>query len=146
MNHEHFMQLALREAEQAFSEDEVPIGAVVVMNERVIARGHNMTEKLGDPTAHAELIALTAAFNALGSKYLPEATLYVTIEPCAMCAGALYWSQIGQVVFGAPDDKSSYRRNQPGRSPFHPRTVLIGGILADDCVQLMKDFFKNKRT
>jgi tRNA(adenine34) deaminase len=146
MNHEHFMQLALREAEQAFAAEEVPIGAVVVMNDKVIARGHNMTEKLCDPTAHAEMIALTAAFNALGSKYLPEATLYVTIEPCAMCAGALYWGQIGRVVFGASDDKSSYRRNQPGRSPFHPRTELIGGILADDCAQLMKDFFKSKRS
>lgn len=139
------MQLALREAEQAFAAEEVPIGAVVVLHDRVIARGHNMTEKLCDPTAHAEMIALTAAFNALGSKYLPEATLYVTVEPCTMCAGALYWGQIGRVVFGASDDKSSYRRNQPGRSPFHPRTELIGGILADDCAQLMKDFFKTKR-
>jgi tRNA(adenine34) deaminase len=145
MTHEHFMQLALREAERAFESDEVPIGAIVVMNDKVIARGHNMTEKLCDPTAHAEMIALTAAFNAIGSKYLPDATLYVTIEPCAMCAGALYWSQIGKVVFGASDDKSSYRRNQPERSPFHPRTELTGGILADDCAQLMKDFFKNKR-
>ena len=145
MTDEHFMRLALREAEQAFEADEVPIGAIVVMNEKVIARGHNMTEKLCDPTAHAEMIALTAAFNALGSKYLPEATLYVTVEPCGMCAGALYWSQIGRVVFGASDDKSSYRRNQPGRSPFHPRSELIGGILADECAQLMKDFFLNKR-
>ena len=132
------MKLALREAQQAFEADEVPIGAVVVMNDQVIARGHNMTEKLCDPTAHAEMIALTSAFNALGSKYLPEATLYVTIEPCGMCAGALYWGQVG-------DDKSGYRRSQPGRSPFHPRTELIGGILADDCAQLMKDFFLNKR-
>ncbi|MFM7671503.1 MAG: nucleoside deaminase [Bacteroidota bacterium] len=145
MNHEHFMQLALREAEKAFDEEEVPIGAIVVMNEKIIARGHNMTEKLCDPTAHAEMIALTAAFNALGSKYLPEATLYVTVEPCGMCAGALYWAQLGSVVFGASDDKSSYRRNQPGRSPFHPRTQLIGGILADDCARLMKDFFLHKR-
>lgn len=145
MNHEHFMRLALREAEQAFVADEVPIGAVVVMNNQVIARGHNMTEKLCDPTAHAEMIALTAAFNALGSKYLPDATLYVTVEPCGMCAGALYWGQVGCVVFGASDDKSGYRRSQPGRSPFHPRTELIGGILADDCARLMKDFFLNKR-
>jgi tRNA(adenine34) deaminase len=145
MNHEHYMKLALREAQQAFEADEVPIGAVVVMNDQVIARGHNMTEKLCDPTAHAEMIALTSAFNALGSKYLPEATLYVTIEPCGMCAGALYWGQVGRVVFGASDDKSGYRRCQPGRSPFHPRTELIGGILADDCAQLMKDFFLNKR-
>jgi tRNA(adenine34) deaminase len=145
MTDEHFMRLALREAECAFEADEVPIGAIVVMNEKVIARGHNMTEKLCDPTAHAEMIALTAAFNAMGSKYLPEATLYVTIEPCGMCAGALYWSQIGRVVFGAGDDKSSYRRNQPGRSPFHPSTALTGGILSDDCAQLMKDFFYQKR-
>lgn len=146
MNHEHFMRLALREAEQAFEADEVPIGAIVVMNDQIIARGHNMTEKLGDPTAHAEMIALTSAFNALGSKYLPEATLYVTVEPCGMCAGALYWGQVGRVVFGASDDKSGYRRTQPGRSPFHPRTELIGGILADDCSRLMKDFFQNKRS
>lgn len=145
MDHEHFMRLALREAQQAFDADEVPIGALVVMNDQIIARGHNMTEKLCDPTAHAEMIALTSAFNALGSKYLPEATLYVTVEPCGMCAGALYWGQVGRVVFGAADDKSGYRRTQPGRSPFHPRTELIGGILADDCAQLMKDFFRNKR-
>ncbi len=145
MHHEHFMRLALREAETAFAADEVPIGAVVVMQDKVIARGHNMTEKLCDPTAHAEMIALTSAFHALGSKYLPDATLYVTIEPCGMCAGALYWSQIGRVVFGASDEKSSYRRSHPGRSPFHPRTELIGGILTDECAQLMKEFFKNKR-
>ena len=145
MTHEHYMKLALREAQQAFEADEVPIGAVVVMNDQVIARGHNMTEKLCDPTAHAEMIALTSAFNALGSKYLPEATLYVTIEPCGMCAGALYWAQLGGVVFGASDDKSGYRRSQPARSPFHPRTELIGGILSDECAQLMKDFFLNKR-
>lgn len=146
MTDEHFMRLALREAERAFEADEVPIGAIVVMNDKVIARGHNMTEKLCDPTAHAEMIALTAAFNALGSKYLPEATLYVTIEPCGMCAGALYWGQIGRIVFGASDDKSSYRRNQPARSPFHPRTTLTGGILSDECAQLMKDFFAAKRS
>ncbi len=149
MNDEYYMQQALRQAQQAFDEDEVPIGAVVVMNNKIIARGYNQTEKLNDCTAHAEIIALTSAFNNLGSKYLPEATLYVTVEPCLMCAGALYWSKIGRVVFGAADDKNGYRRGDAGAAvegwPFHPKTILTGGVLADECVTLMRDFFRSKR-
>lgn len=149
MNDEYFMQQALKEALHAYNEDEVPIGAVVVMNERIIARGHNQTERLNDCTAHAEIIALTSAFNFLGSKYLPEASLYVTVEPCLMCAGALYWSKIGKVVFGADDDKNGYRRGAPSSPlpgwPFHPKTTLVKGVLAKDCVALMQKFFRDKR-
>src|SRR6218665_478293 len=106
MTDEYYMMLALKEAKRVFEEGEVPVGAIVVLNEKTIARGYNMVEKLNDPTAHAEMIALTSAFNSLGSKYLPEATLYVTVEPCCMCAGALYWSKIGKIVFGADDEKN----------------------------------------
>jgi tRNA(adenine34) deaminase len=145
MHDEHFMKLALKEAQQAFEEEEIPIGAVVVADNKVIARGHNMTERLQDPTAHAEMIALTSAFNALGSKYLPECTLYVTVEPCFMCAGALYWSKIGRVVFGTPDEKNGYKKTAGENSPFHPQTKVEYGVLQEDCAQLMKDFFKLKR-
>jgi tRNA(adenine34) deaminase len=149
MTDEYYMQQALKEARLAYDEDEVPIGAVVVMNNRIIARGHNQTERLNDCTAHAEIIALTSAFNNLGSKYLPEATLYVTVEPCLMCAGALYWSKIGRVVFGAEDDKNGYRRGSPDATaegwPFHPKTQLTGGILREECAALMKDFFRARR-
>jgi tRNA(adenine34) deaminase len=145
MHDEHFMKQALREAQQAFDEDEIPIGAVVVANNRVIARGHNMTEKLQDPTAHAEMIALTSAFNALGSKYLPECTLYVTVEPCSMCAGASYWSKIGRVVYGTPDEKNGYKRLTGTASPFHPSTQVEYGVLQEECASLMKEFFKSKR-
>lgn len=144
---EHYMRQALREAKKAFDEDEVPVGAVIVMNERIIARGYNQVEKLTDSTAHAEIIALTTAFNFLGSKYLPDATLYVTLEPCVMCSGALYWSKIGRVVYGADDEKNGYNRiaGKKGISPFHPKTILNAGILKEECAQLMKDFFKSKR-
>ena len=145
MHDEHFMKQALREAQQAFDEDEIPIGAVVVANNRVIARGHNMTEKLQDPTAHAEMIALTSAFNALGSKYLPECTLYVTVEPCSMCAGASYWSKIGRIVYGTPDEKNGYKRLTGTASPFHPSTQVEYGVLQEECAALMKEFFKSKR-
>ena len=145
MHDEHFMKQALREAQQAFAEDEIPIGAVVVANNRVIARGHNMTEKLQDPTAHAEMIALTSAFNALGSKYLPECTLYVTVEPCSMCAGASYWSKIGRIVYGTPDEKNGYKRLTGTASPFHPSTQVEYGVLQEECAALMKEFFKSKR-
>src|SRR6201992_4231182 len=132
MNDEYFMQQALKEAKLTYEEDEVPIGAVVVMGGRVIARGHNQTERLTDRTAHAEIIALTSAFNHLGSKYLPDATLYVTIEPCLMCAGALYWSKIGRIVYGADDDKNGYRRGAPASPlpnwPFHPKTTPLKGL------------------
>ena len=149
MNDEYFMKHALKEALQAYNEDEVPIGAVVVLNDRIIGRGHNQTERLNDCTAHAEIIALTAAFNHLGSKYLPEASIYVTVEPCLMCAGALYWSKIGKVVFGAEDDKNGYRRGNPDTLlagwPFHPKTTLVRGVLADECAGLMRDFFRARR-
>lgn len=139
------MQLALREAEQAFEEGEVPVGAVVVLNNRVIARGHNMVERLKDPTAHAEMIALTAAFNQLGGKYLEDATLYVTVEPCLMCAGALYWSKISRIVWGAPDEKNGHRRITGTQSPFHPKAIQATGVLQEACTRLMKDFFKARR-
>jgi tRNA(adenine34) deaminase len=145
MTDEQYMQLALKEAQRAFEEDEVPVGAIVVMNGRVIGKGYNQVEKLTDSTAHAEIIALTAAFNFLGSKYLPDATLYVTVEPCLMCSGALYWSKIGKIVYGAEDEKNGYRRVAGNNSPFHPKTELVGGILKEECAQLMKDFFKVKR-
>ena len=139
------MMQALKEARMAFDEEEIPIGAVVVVDQKIIARGRNMTEKLSDPTAHAEMIALTSAFNALGSKYLPQAILYVTVEPCLMCAGAAYWSKLGSVVYGADDEKNGYKKTTAANWPFHPKTELVRGILKDDCAQLMKDFFKTKR-
>jgi tRNA(adenine34) deaminase len=145
MTDEYFMMQAIKEAKKALEDDEIPIGAIVVINERIIARGHNMTEKLNDPTAHAEMIALTSAFNLLGSKYLPEATLYVTVEPCLMCAGAIYWSKLGKLVYGADDEKNGYKKTTGVTWPFHPRTELIRGVLKDDCAKLMKDFFKTKR-
>lgn len=145
MTDDYFMMQALKEASQALEEEEVPIGAVVVINGRIIARGHNMTEKLKDPTAHAEMIALTSAFNALGAKYLPEASLYVTIEPCLMCAGAIYWSKLGRIVYGADDDKNGYRRTSRENWPFHPKAELVKGIMADECARLMKEFFDKRR-
>lgn len=145
MNDEHFMKQALVQAQTAFEEEEVPVGAVVVVNNRIISRGYNQVEKLNDPTAHAEIIALTSAFNYLGSKYLPDATIYVTVEPCLMCAGALYWSKIGRVVFGAADEKNGYLHITGNTSPFHPKTVLVSGILKEECATLMKSFFKQKR-
>jgi len=143
--------MALREAQKAFDMGEVPVGAVVVWNDKVIARGHNQVELLHDCTAHAEMIALTAAFSELGSKYLPEGTLYVTVEPCLMCCGALHWSKIGRIVYGAGDEKNGYRKyvkEDAGHQPqhvFHPKTRLSHGILAEECAQLMKDFFRIRR-
>ena len=145
MTDEHFMKQALREAQKAYEEGEVPVGAVVVIGDLIIARGYNMVEKLKDPTAHAEIIALTAAFNQLGAKYLPEATLYVTVEPCLMCAGALFWSKIGRVVWGADDEKNGYKRVTKNEWPFHPKTVIEKGILKEECSSLMKSFFTDKR-
>ena len=142
---EYFMKQALLQAQIAFEEDEVPIGAVVISNNKIIARGYNQVEKLNDPTAHAEIIALTSAFNFLGSKYLPEATLYATVEPCLMCAGALYWSKVGRVVYGAADEKNGYLRVTGATSPFHPKTVILRGVLRDECAILMKSFFQSKR-
>ncbi len=142
---EYFMREALRQARLAFDAGEIPIGAVVTWGSKIISRGYNQVEQLNDSTAHAEMIALTAAFNQLGSKYLPEATLYVTIEPCLMCSGALYWSKIGRVVYGAADVKNGYARITGNNSPFHPKTELVHGILSDECAQLMKDFFIARR-
>lgn len=140
---EHWMRQALREAELAFQADEVPVGAVVVYNDRVIARAHNLTERLNDVTAHAEMQAITAAADHLGGKYLEECTLFVTLEPCVMCAGALQWAHVGRIVFGAFDEKAGYRRI--GSRLLHPRTKVTGGILEAQCADLMKAFFRKKR-
>lgn len=140
---EHFMKLALKEAEIALDKDEVPVGAVVVSGYQVIARGHNLSETLNDVTAHAEMQAITAAANHIGGKYLKKCTLYVTLEPCVMCAGALYWSQIDKVVYGAKDEKRG--ATQIPKNLFHPKTEVIGGILETDCSQLITDFFRSKR-
>ena len=143
---EYYMSLAMRQAEEAFDADEVPVGAVVVCNGKVIGCGYNQTETLNDVTAHAEMIALTAAENNLGGKYLPQCTLYVTVEPCIMCAGALGWSQIGRIVYGASDSKRGFTRFcQEGLSPLHPKTIVTSGIMEEEASQLMKDFFKKKR-
>jgi len=146
-----FMKEALRQARLAYETDEVPVGAVIVWKDKIIARGHNQVELLNDSTAHAEMIAMTAAFNQIGSKYLPEATLYVTLEPCLMCCGAMYWSKVGRIVYGASDPKNGYRKyiapNIDGKvqAPFHPKAEIVTGVLADECVRLLKDFFLAKR-
>ena len=142
-NHEKYMLDALREAQRAAAEDEVPIGAVIVCQGRIIAKGHNMTERLNDPTAHAEMIAITAATEAVGGKYLNDCTLYVTVEPCPMCAGALAWSQIGKVVYGASDPKRGFSRFSP--SLMHPKTEIVSGIMAEECGNIVSEFFQNKR-
>ncbi len=142
--HEKYMREALREASFAACEDEVPIGAVIVSRGRIVGKGHNMTEKLNDPTAHAEMIAITAATEALGGKYLNDCTLYVTVEPCPMCAGALAWSQIGEVVYGASDPKRGFSIFSP--SLMHPKTKVTSGILAQECGEMVTDFFRNKRS
>ena len=153
----YFMKLALAEAARAFEKGEVPVGALVVANDRIIARGHNLTEQLTDVTAHAEMQAITAAAHHLGGKYLHDCTLYVTLEPCLMCAGALYWSQISKVVYGASDPKrggiSAFTKraaDDPSidtthASPLHPKTQLIGGVMATEATQLLQDFFAKKR-
>jgi len=140
---EYFMKQALAEARQAAVEGEVPVGAVVVCDERIVARAHNQTERLNDPTAHAEMLAITAATGVLGAKYLTYCTLYVTVEPCVMCAGAIGWAQISTLVFGATDEKRGYRLFAP--KALHPKTVVKTGILEDDCTAEMKLFFQNKR-
>ena len=140
---EKYMRMALAEARRAYEADEVPIGAVIVSRGQVIARGHNLTETLTDVTAHAEMQAITSATNMLGGKYLVDCTLYVTVEPCLMCAGALGWSQISRVVYGAADDKRGYHTFCS--NPFHRKTVVQGGVLADECTAIMTDFFKKKR-
>jgi tRNA(adenine34) deaminase len=145
LNDEYFMQQALREAEKAFEADEVPVGAVIVIQQKIIARAHNMTELLNDSTAHAEILALTSAYSFLGTKYLPEATLYVTVEPCLMCAGAMYWSKLDRVVWGADDEKNGHRHITSPNFPFHPKTKIRSGILKSECAMLMKKFFQQKR-
>jgi len=145
MNHSDtdFMKQALREAQKAFDADEVPVGAVVVIQNRIIARGYNQVEMLKDATAHAEIIALTSAFNYVGAKYLPDAILYVTVEPCTMCAGALYWSKISRVVYGASDPKHGGLSLH--EKILHPKTEIVSGVLKDECSLLMKEFFAAKR-
>jgi len=140
---EYFMKKAFAEAVTAFNKGEVPVGAVVVSNQKIIARAHNLTETLNDVTAHAEMQAITAAANFLGGKYLNDCTLYVTIEPCVMCAGALGWSQIGRIVYGADDEKRGYRKF--ASEAIHPKTEIIGGILETECSELMQEFFRQKR-
>lgn len=145
MEDENYMRKALAEAQKAYDAGEVPVGAVIVLQNRIIARGYNQVEMLNDCTAHAEILALTAAFNFLGSKYLTDATLFVTIEPCLMCAGALYWSKIGRIIYGATDEKNGYRKITGDVSPFHPNTKVEHGLLEEECRQLMKDFFRERR-
>ena len=140
---EMYMKAALAEAHKALDKDEVPIGAVVVCRDQIIGRGHNLTETLHDVTAHAEMQAITAAEEYLNGKYLDTCTLYVTVEPCVMCAGAIAWSQIGKLVFGTRDEKRGYQKYAP--QALHPKTEVVNGILAEEASQLMKDFFKKKR-
>ena len=137
------MRMALEEAQAAMEQEEIPVGAVVVANGQVIGRGHNLTETLHDVTAHAEMQAITAATETLGGKYLTGCALYVTVEPCVMCAGAIGWSQLGRLVYGASDEKRGYRKYAP--EALHPKTEVVSGVLEEECAQLMKDFFKGKR-
>jgi tRNA(adenine34) deaminase len=143
LNDEYYMKQALSEALKAFERDEIPIGAVVVCNNRIIARGHNLTETLNDVTAHAEMQAITAAASVLGGKYLIDCTMYITIEPCPMCAGALGWSQISRIVYGAKDEKRGYSKIAP--AAIHPQTEVVSGIMAEEAAGLMKQFFHKKR-
>lgn len=141
-----YMLMALDQAAESFEEDEVPVGAVIVVNGKVIAKAHNLTERLCDVTAHAEMQAITAAENYLGGKYLTDCTIYVTVEPCAMCAAALGWAQIGRIVYGAPDDKRGFRKMYADeRGPLHPKTIVQGGVLSDEAASLMQSFFRRKR-
>jgi tRNA(adenine34) deaminase len=140
---EYFMKQALKQAELAFEKDEVPVGAVIVHDNQIIARAHNLTETLNDPTAHAEMQAFTSATDFLGGKYLQKARLYVTLEPCVMCAGAAYWTQIGTIIYGAHDPKRGF---QTVNSPIiHPKATVKGGVMAEECEQLLQTFFKQKR-
>ena len=140
---EYYMQQALREARAAAAEGEVPVGAVVVAADQIVARGHNQTERLHDVTAHAEVLAITAASEHLGAKYLTDCTLYVTLEPCVMCAGALGWAQVGRIVYGASDEKRGFERL--GRSMLHPKTEVTAGVRGEECGELVKEFFRKKR-
>lgn len=140
---EYFMRLALKEAEMALSENEIPIGAVIVANGKVIARAHNQTETLHDVTAHAEMLAITGAANQLGGKYLSGCTLYVTVEPCVMCAGAIGWAQLSRIVYGCGEEKRGFSHFAP--QALHPRATITSGVLENDCKAVMQDFFKRKR-
>lgn len=142
-NDEYFMRMALQQAAMAFEKDEVPVGAVIVFKDRVIAKAHNLTQTLNDVTAHAEMQAFTAAANTLGGKYLKDCTLYVTLEPCIMCAGAAYWTQVAKIVFGASDAKKGF--STINQNILHPKTTIAGGVLEEECSQLLKDFFNKKR-
>jgi tRNA(adenine34) deaminase len=142
-NDEYYMKRALAEAEQAFAEGEIPVGALVVCHNQIIARSHNLTETLNDVTAHAEMQAVTAAANMLGGKYLTGCTLYVTLEPCTMCAGALGWAQIDRIVYGASDEKRGFMKFAP--AALHPKTEILGGILQTECADIMKRFFEERR-
>ena len=143
MDDTYFMKQALNEAREAARRGEVPVGAVVVCRDRIIARGYNLTEMLVDVTAHAEMQAITAAASSLGGKYLTDCTLYVTVEPCVMCAGAIGWSQLGRLVYGAPDEKRGYRRYAP--QALHPKTEVVSGVMQEECAALMKQFFQTRR-
>jgi len=140
---DYFMKAALAEARKAFDNDEIPVGAVIVCKKQIIARAHNMTEKLNDVTAHAEMISFTSASNYLNSKYLTDCTLYVTLEPCIMCAGASFWTQIDRIVFGATDEKRGY--SSTSLNITHPKTLVIGGVMEKECSELLKEFFRRKR-
>ncbi|MDD4602364.1 MAG: nucleoside deaminase [Bacteroidales bacterium] len=142
-SHEFFMNEALKEAQKAYDREEIPVGAVIVCNKAIVARGHNLTETLCDVTAHAEMQAFTAAAGYLGGKYLNECSLFVTLEPCVMCAGAAFWTQLGELVFGATDEKRGYRLT--GKSLLHPKTNVVTGVLEKECSYLLKEFFKNRR-
>lgn len=141
--HEYFMQMAVKEAQKAFDENEIPVGCIVVCENKIIGKGHNLTERLNDVTAHAEMQAITAASNYLGAKYLNECTLYVTLEPCVMCAGAIAWSQLGRLVVGAADEKRGFMRE--GKHLLHPKTEYISGVMEAECSELLKTFFRNLR-
>ena len=143
MDDQHYMKMAIQEAKAAFDAGEVPVGAVVVCKDRIIARAHNLTETLTDVTAHAEMQAITAASSVLGGKYLNDCTLYVTVEPCVMCAGAIGWSQLGKLVYGAPDEKRGFTRFAP--QALHPKTIVVKGVMEEECASLMKSFFVEKR-
>ena len=143
LSDEHFMKEALKEAQYAFEEGETPVGAILVANNRVVAKGHNLVETLNDPTAHAEILVITSACDSLGTKFLNECTLYVTLEPCGMCAGATYWSQLGKIVYGASDEKRGF--NSLNKKLVHPKTEISKGILADECGAILKKFFQKLR-
>jgi len=143
LSDEHFMKEAFKEAQKAFDEDEVPVGAIVVCDNKIIARAHNMSERLNDVTAHAEMLAFTSAADYLGGKYLNECTLYVTLEPCVMCAGASYWTQLKKLVYGASDEKRGFSKHQ--ENLLHPKSIVIKGVMKNECSNLLSTFFKNKR-